>query len=84
MKKVDFGAGLLAFTEKFYIGAAATHLNEPNESLVVGVSRLPMKFTGHAGAKLPLQRSVRGWKLDFSQRALPCAREFSNSTSVAT
>ena len=70
LKKVNFGAGLLAFTEKFYIGAAATHLNEPNESLVVGVSRLPMKFTGHAGAKLPLQRSVRGVEAWISPNVL--------------
>ncbi len=60
VRKVDFGAGLLAFTEKIYAGVAAHHLNEPNESLVVGVSRLPMKLTGHAGAKFPLQRSVKG------------------------
>ena len=44
VKKVDFGAGLLAFTEKFYAGVAGHHLNEPNESLVVGTSRLPMKI----------------------------------------
>ena len=33
VKKVDFGAGLLAFTEKFYAGVAGHHLNEPKESL---------------------------------------------------
>ena len=60
VRNVDFGAGLLAFTDKFYAGVAGHHLNEPNESLVIGVSRLPMKITGHAGAKLPLQRSVKG------------------------
>ncbi|MDA0728211.1 MAG: type IX secretion system membrane protein PorP/SprF [Bacteroidetes bacterium] len=70
VKKVDFGAGLLAFTEKFYVGAAAVHLNEPNESLVVGVSRLPMKITGHAGAKLPLQRSVKGVEAWISPNVL--------------
>ena len=32
VRKVDFGAGLLAFTEKIYAGVAAHHLNEPNES----------------------------------------------------
>ena len=60
VKKVDFGAGLFGFTDKFYFGFAGQHLNEPNESLVVGTSRLPMKLTGHAGAKLPIQRSVKG------------------------
>ncbi|MCH1587660.1 MAG: type IX secretion system membrane protein PorP/SprF [Flavobacteriales bacterium] len=70
VKKVDFGAGLLAFTEKFYVGAAASHLNEPNESLVVGVSRLPMKITAHGGAKLPLQRSVKGVEAWISPNVL--------------
>ena len=70
VKKVDFGAGLLAFTEKFYAGVAGHHLNEPNESLVVGTSRLPMKITGHAGAKLPLQRSVKGVEAWISPNVL--------------
>ena len=70
VKKVDFGAGLLAFTEKFYLGAAASHINEPNESLVVGVSRLPMKITAHSGAKLPLQRSVKGVEAWISPNVL--------------
>lgn len=70
VKKVDFGAGLLAFTEKFYAGVAGHHLNEPNESLVVGTSRLPMKITGHAGAKLPLQRSVKGIEAWISPNVL--------------
>ena len=60
VRTVDFGAGLLAFTEKFYFGVAGHHLNEPDESLVLGVSALPMKLTAHGGAKLVLQRSVKG------------------------
>ncbi|MCB0780176.1 MAG: type IX secretion system membrane protein PorP/SprF [Flavobacteriales bacterium] len=51
---VDFSAGLLAFTDVFYAGFAAHHLTEPNESLIVGTSNLPMKITAHAGASLPL------------------------------
>ena len=44
-----FGAGLLASRTNSTRGRW-TYLNEPNESLVIGVSRLPMKITGHAGA----------------------------------
>ncbi len=51
---VDFSAGLLAFTDVFYAGVAAHHLTEPNESLIVGTSKLPMKLTAHAGANFPL------------------------------
>ena len=60
VQAVDFSTGILGFTDKYYFGAAVHHLNEPNESLVVGTSRLPMKYTFHAGAVLPLQRSVTG------------------------
>ena len=60
VQNVDFSAGLLGFSEKFYGGVAVHHLNEPNESLVVGTSRLPMKYTVHGGAVLPLQRNVTG------------------------
>ena len=56
---VDFGAGLLLFTPKFHLGFAAHHLNEPNESLVIGLSRLPMKLTIHGGGKFPLKKNTR-------------------------
>ena len=60
VQAVDFSTVFLGFTDKYYFGVAVHHLNEPNESLVVGTSRLPMKYTVHAGATLPLQRSVTG------------------------
>ncbi len=59
VNNVDFSAGLLGFSEKFFAGVAVHHLNEPNESLVVGTSRLPMKWTGHAGAVIPIDRRSR-------------------------
>lgn len=52
---VDFSAGLLAFTKYFYGGFAADHLTQPDESLMGGgQSRLPMKYTAHAGAVIPV------------------------------
>lgn len=51
---VDFSAGLVAFTRFFYAGVAADHLTQPDESLLSGQSKLPMKFTGHAGAVIPI------------------------------
>jgi type IX secretion system PorP/SprF family membrane protein len=50
----DFSAGLLGYSDIFYVGFAAHHLTEPNESLIVGTSKLPMKLTAHAGAAIPL------------------------------
>ena len=51
---VDVSAGILGFSEVFFIGIAAHHLNEPNESVVTGSSAIPLKMTGHAGAVIPL------------------------------
>ncbi len=50
----DFSAGLLGYTDIYFVGVAVHHLTQPNESLIVGTSRLPMKITGHAGAAIPL------------------------------
>lgn len=70
VKAVDFSTGLIGFSEKYYFGLAVHHLNEPNESLVIGTSRLPMKYTVHGGAVLPLQRSVKGVEATISPNFL--------------
>ena len=70
VKAVDFSTGLLGFSDKYYFGLAVHHLNEPNESLVIGTSRLPMKYTLHGGATLPLQRSVKGVEATISPNFL--------------
>jgi type IX secretion system PorP/SprF family membrane protein len=52
MLSLSFG-GLL-FTENLWIGAAAHHVNEPNQSFIDGISPLPAKFSFHAGYRIPL------------------------------
>ena len=56
VSNVDFSAGLLGYTEVFFFGFSAHHLSEPNESLIVGTSKLPMKFTVHGGAAIPMKK----------------------------
>jgi type IX secretion system PorP/SprF family membrane protein len=52
---VDFSAGLIGNSEKYFFGAAVHHMTQPDESLLPnGNSPLPMKITGHAGANIPL------------------------------
>ena len=70
VQAADFSAGLLGFSDKFYGGLAVHHLNEPNESLVLGTSRLPMKYTAHGGAVLPLQKSAKGVEATISPNFL--------------
>ena len=50
----DASAGIVGFSKHFFFGVAAHHLNMPNESMIIGTSRLPMRFTGHAGAEIVL------------------------------
>ncbi len=59
VKNIDFSAGILGFSQMFYGGFAVHHLNEPNESLIVGTSRLPMKYTVHAGAVIPIKEKYK-------------------------
>ncbi len=55
----DVSAGLVGFSKNFYFGAAAHHLNQPDESLILGVSKLPIKLTGHMGATIKLGQRGR-------------------------
>jgi type IX secretion system PorP/SprF family membrane protein len=53
---IDFSAGVIGYTDKFFFGFATHHLNEPNESLMNSVDvPLPMRYTAHLGAVIPLE-----------------------------
>jgi type IX secretion system PorP/SprF family membrane protein len=50
----DASAGVVGYSKSFFFGFAAHHLNRPNESMIVGTSNLPMRFTGHMGAEIEI------------------------------
>ena len=50
----DASAGFVGFGKNFYFGGAVHHLNRPDESMILGESKLPMRFTGHMGADIKL------------------------------
>lgn len=55
VNKLDFSTGFLVFTDKLYLGLAAHHLTQPDESFFASTeSRLPRKYTAHGGAVIPL------------------------------
>ncbi|HEY0029324.1 MAG TPA: PorP/SprF family type IX secretion system membrane protein [Bacteroidia bacterium] len=65
---IDFSAGLLLYSDRYFGGVAFHHLSQPDEG-VIGVSKLPLKITAHAGANLGFSRdSAR--KLIFSPTLL--------------
>ncbi|MFH0864566.1 MAG: type IX secretion system membrane protein PorP/SprF [Bacteroidota bacterium] len=59
----DFSAGILAYGESFFGGFAVHHLTEPNESFI-GVSKLPRKYTLHAGGIIELSHSRKRRSLE--------------------
>ena len=50
----DASAGFVGYSKHFFFGGAVHHLNRPNESMIEGESKLPMRFTGHMGAEIKL------------------------------
>ena len=50
----DFGSGLLLYTKHWWAGFAVHHLNIPNESILGDLSPIPMKYSIHAGYKIPI------------------------------
>jgi type IX secretion system PorP/SprF family membrane protein len=61
----DLGLGLLYYSEKYWLGAAAHHLTQPNIGFSAGKSTLPVAWSMHAGARFyvgrekGIQREVR-------------------------
>jgi type IX secretion system PorP/SprF family membrane protein len=62
MLSLSFGG--LFFTDKFWFGAAAHHVNQPNQSFLNGISRLPAKYSVHTGYKISLGSG--GYRRDFT------------------
>jgi type IX secretion system PorP/SprF family membrane protein len=55
----DASAGIVGYSKSFLFGFAAHHLNTPNESMIIGDSPLPMRFTGHMGADIQLGKKSK-------------------------
>jgi type IX secretion system PorP/SprF family membrane protein len=51
----DVSSGGLFYSEKYWVGFSASHLNTPNMTLMNTTSPLPVKYSLHGGARLPLK-----------------------------
>jgi type IX secretion system PorP/SprF family membrane protein len=54
----DFGAGMLLYSRKVWLGFSTAHLNTPNRSLVDDESRIPVKTSVHGGVRIPLYHGL--------------------------
>lgn len=51
----DFNSGILAYNKTFWVGFSASHLNQPNRSLLQQEALLPIKASLHGGIRIPLR-----------------------------
>lgn len=54
----DFGAGLLFYSRKVWLGYSMSHLNRPNRSLLDDETEIPVKTSVHGGVRIPLYNGV--------------------------
>lgn len=59
-KGLDFGAGILGYSKRYFIGASFQHITQPDEGML-GPSKLPLKITGHAGAIIPFDKTKEAY-----------------------
>lgn len=52
---VDFGAGALFTSKRFFGGIFLKHINQPNVNVLGGNENLPVYFTSHAGYQIVLK-----------------------------
>ncbi len=62
----DVAAGMMVYNRNLWVGFAAHHLLEPNQSLINDTDNLPRKFSVHTGYKIPLKtarnKSIAGYR----------------------
>lgn len=54
----DFGTGFLLYSKNFWAGFSASHINQPNRSLLGEESVVPIKSSIHAGFRIPLYHGM--------------------------
>ena len=53
---VDISAGILLYTDRWWLGISSNHLNTPNQSFIGEIERLPLKFDILTGIKIPIKK----------------------------
>lgn len=54
----DFGAGMLLYSRKVWLGLSMMHLNSPNRSMLDEEAKIPVKTSLHGGVRIPLEHSL--------------------------
>jgi type IX secretion system PorP/SprF family membrane protein len=60
---LDFGFGGLYYSRQAWFGVAASHINQPNQSLLGSQAALPLKYSAHGGWRTKINKRSRGKQL---------------------
>lgn len=66
---VDFSAGLLGYSDKYYLGFAANHLTQPDVGFY-NTTNYPLKITVHGGFIIPLGENAHGTTRELDRATL--------------
>lgn len=55
----DVSSGVIGFSKNYFFGIAMHHMNRPDESLILGKSNLPIRYTAHFGSNIRIDRNGR-------------------------
>jgi len=55
---LDANAGFLIFNSAYYFGVSASHLNQPNQSIVGSISKLPIKYNAQGGRTFVISQAT--------------------------
>lgn len=55
----DFSSGFVLYNKDLFFGAAFSHINNPNLSILSTETRLPMKVVVHGGGRITLNGGIR-------------------------
>ena len=56
---LDLSGGVIGFSKNYFFGVSAHHLNRPDESMILGTSRLPIRYTAHFGSNIDISRKTK-------------------------
>jgi type IX secretion system PorP/SprF family membrane protein len=56
---LDISSGVIGFSKNYFFGIAMHHMNRPDESLILGKSNLPIRYTAHLGSNIRIDRNGR-------------------------
>lgn len=76
----DIGAGGLLYNDRFWIGAAALHINEPNQTVLQDNAQLPARYNFDGGVIIPLESKEA---MRIKRRRINTELDFRSITPVA-